>query len=125
MTLIIDEGMALDLLKAAVVERGPDYVYEVIDSSDRCLYWHQEKNEPGCIVGLVLFNKGVTPDSLIDVDNEVATAARHLSSYKLMTATGETVWLSEKALDLFSRVQRFQDTGSPWGEALSVGLEAA
>lgn len=126
MTIVIDEVKATELLKAAVEDRGPEFVYrdEKGEVGGCCKYWHTSTNSPGCIVGLALSDVGVVPDSLIRIDNHDGgeLSAESLPTHRLSTAANETVKVTEDAARRFQRAQDMQDAGAPWGSAVEHAL---
>ncbi len=115
---------ALAALRAAVAEKGEDYVYEKVGADDginSCVY-KTENNEPSCIVGNALVRLGV-PIRSLPSPRGLQTNAKALLGY--------TAYYSRPALrgvratvfaaNLFDSVQVLQDEGMPWGEAVEQG----
>lgn len=106
------------LLEEAVAEKGTDYVYAdpwgnspTGDGGMPCYYVHDD--QPGCIVGHVLYKAGVPLDALFEVEHSPADqAVAGLDGLDVET------WV----YSLLRNVQRQQDMGVPWGEALRIGL---
>lgn len=134
----IDLPRAKELLQQCVEERGADYVYtNPIGNRNPCLYVHGtefankfmgdsqcasnvekiEKSEPtpGCIVGLALYKAGVSLENL-DSDG---------TAYGLILrlVEKEIISVSDGAGKFFRLVQRKQDTGMPWGQALDNAID--
>jgi hypothetical protein len=107
--LEISYDEALELLDRAVAERGEDYVYD-----GACEYFQCDAdNQPGCIVGHVLAYKGMDPELLDKLG---------LNSTKLayVADKSEVLKLDIKTKVLLDEVQNRQDTGIPWGKAVST-----
>lgn len=109
--IITREAVAASL-KKAVAERGADYVYERREVPDpfeegelnrACVYQYDGK--PDCIVGYVLDDLGIP----YSPSWEGASARYVLKALRVNDAN--------LVLDL-TDVQRFQDSGIPWGEAI-------
>jgi hypothetical protein len=100
-TTLLDVEGALALLERAVQEKGEDYVYPLSDKRDGiCRY--AVDYEPSCIVGHVLFYLG-------KLDAAIEGASAHTVLHDLAT---------DEAKYLLLVVQRAQDAGKPWGQAL-------
>jgi hypothetical protein len=104
------------LLAEAVAEKGAEYVYVNRDGdpadgdvSVSCHYVHGD--QPGCIVGWVLYRAGV---GLAD-----------LSEYEGRGAEDPVEGLMEAPAEvrkLLNWAQDYQDQGTPWGEAVRRAL---
>ena len=106
-----------ELLDNAVADRGADYVYPKQDDlpyGNVCLYWHPGDNDgaggPGCIVGHVLTQLGVDPDTLQQHEGD--------SAFHLLMED-EVYPTTLEAARILSDVQRRQDEGFSWGEAVT------
>jgi hypothetical protein len=113
-TSIIDLGRALDLLTAAVMQRGESFVF-VAGRHQSCLY--RAAGGPQCLVGRCLSLAGVEDEYL---DALAGHAVREL--YRRGTLP---VQLTLGALVLFDAAQRGQDRGYAWGEALEYAVGVA
>ncbi|RPJ30105.1 MAG: hypothetical protein EHM35_12890 [Planctomycetaceae bacterium] len=114
--------MIVDGLHQAVRERGADYVYRTPPGAQVCLYWHPEAGEPGCIVGYVFHNLGVSKDYLILCNPSGAPQLiAWLVDWGVISFPNE----AEKILvsSLLTRVQSRQDEPKPWGDAVYGALE--
>lgn len=118
------------LLAEAVAERGEDYVYTTPsgktpdgEGGTNCFYVHYDKGgerlpEPvaGCIAGLVLHKAGLPLDTLSEHENSpVDIVLSHL------TGAGE-VGAESGVQRLLRDVQRRQDKGVAWGQAVALTL---
>lgn len=94
-------------LREVAAER-PEFVYRNVDdpSSNRCLYFHSD-GEPGCIFGVALHRLGVAREEFGESMN---------ISYYLAQWFGGTEF--DEAYYPFNNVQRSQDNGYTWGEAV-------
>lgn len=114
---------ATSLLDATVTTQGVEYVYNRHNGS--CQYFHSEnryddetgewvrENErPGCLVGHVLLDLGLTYDDLYEVNTLSADAAMYdLQQRGLLSYTAD-------AEQILSMAQISQDNGVAWGEAV-------
>jgi hypothetical protein len=117
---------AIDLLEAAVEEKGADYIYFKSSAADPpgavwgalCEYVHGPESEahssdpegPGCIVGHVMHAWGVPLDDLKQVEGTIPTGS-----------TG--FWrdnLTPEAAVILRQAQARQDRGETWGDALKA-----
>jgi len=110
---------ALDALEKAVADRGEEYVYPRQGTSynSSCLYWHKDEQAPGCLVGLVLHQLGVSAEVL----ESFGPASIKMLATSLPYLGG--VEMSPAAIGLMAAVQRYQDRGEPWGVALKLAVE--
>jgi hypothetical protein len=119
-----------ELLAEAVAERGADYVYTTPngtvvtpESGLRCLYVHRnnaegELPEPvaGCIAGLVLHKAGVSLEALRGHEDQPADDVLE------RLETNEVARGDAAVRTLLRNVQRRQDDGQPWGQAVANSL---
>jgi len=111
-------------LERAVEKKGADYVYTLpngtrageVDPDTNilagCLYVHG--NEPGCIVGHVLHDWGVSLDQLRSYEQDTAeTVIQHL-----MASKDIVVDQYDPVVEVLRTVQTYQDNGETWGEAV-------
>lgn len=117
MSITIDKDRALELLHAAVNERGEDYVYPKHD--DRC-YYVNEDHTPGCLVGAALVNAGVTIDQLIEFGDggEIYGSSEMAGDLCYTLRDHEIAEIDAYARTLFSLAQSVQDRGDTWGDAV-------
>jgi hypothetical protein len=99
---------ALDLLNRAIAEKGADYVYQRTADDDSCAYF--KNGEPSCIVGHVLAYKGVTQEDLPENKNTAIVIALRIAQ-------------DDRTERLLDSAQSYQDTGTPWGDAVKSALE--
>ena len=112
----IDIGVALDLLAAAVAERGPDFVYPPVDEPDQVCV-HDVRNGPPSLVRHALSLAHVKPETLGRLVNERLRV--------LFVAGRLPVPLTLGAVVVLDAAERAQDCGRPWGEALTDARKAA
>ena len=117
--LHITYDMALEALKAAVEEKGEDFVYEKPDDAATCAYLHVDENGdmtvPGCGVGNALLRLGVSAKFLEDYNEGYGVG--HL----VRDADGRSQFtIDKKALALFFQFQTVQDNKGSWSLALSL-----
>lgn len=115
-TLTVDR--TLQLLREAVAEKGPDFVYKDLsgtpaDSFAECRYVHGD--EPGCLVGNVLFRHGIPLVRMQDFEGEGAGRV-----VRELVDTYES-----PAPSVLVAAQETQDSGGTWGEALDNAERAA
>lgn len=109
-----------DTVAACVEERGADYQYRVpsadSDMGGSCLYWHEDEQQPGCIVGLALHKLGVSDEFLRNHEGNTS-----IGMLKLLTENHE--WTFEDYLEVdwwLNEIQRRQDDGMRWGDAIKI-----
>lgn len=116
----IDSIVAEEILRAAVAEKGEEYVYHNPEEPGQCRY--VVYGQPSCIVGDGLNRLGVSPGRLSGFDFGdgvgVGSVLADLQDEGILTYTG-------KARIILSVAQSWQDDSSPWGHALSEALRAA
>lgn len=114
----IDGARALELLEAAVAERGADYVYP----HELCEYTLD--HQPACIVGVALAKAGVDPELL--VSNGVGSI-RELSlgdRWAQRFSPPLTFTITEDAVSVWAAAQEVQDSHGTWGQALEAARAA-
>jgi hypothetical protein len=108
--------MALRALNEAVKAKGHDYVYPRAWQSGGC-YNVTLDGEPDCIVGWALVWLGVPGEWFLQDtgrrDAGATTACNLLRMEGIFDVTHE-------AAEFFSQVQRRQDRGASWGEAVTM-----
>jgi hypothetical protein len=113
---VIDIGRALDLLAAAVKERGEYFVYPPFTESVRpCLY--SVRGGPRCLVGHAL--------SLAHVGDDDLDALEDRGVRELYGQGKLPVRLTIGALVVLDAAQRMQDRGYAWGDALDYAGDVA
>lgn len=127
----IDDARAIELLEAAVAERGADYVY-VNPDSPLCLYVHTSYPEgsldedpdnavpirtPGCIVGTAFILGG-----LIDA-RRMSHHLGSISSIAEVLQGRDGIDITHSALEILQRAQWAQDAKATWGEALAYAKD--
>ena len=100
----------LEQVLREVAAESPAYIYNNPGRRTNeapCLYWHRD--EPGCIFGHAVARLGREPESLFP--GNAGTIATYLRE-----------WFGGDVEDYarFSEVQRLQDLGTSWGEAIKV-----
>lgn len=114
----ITRDIAKAALEAAMDEKGKDFVYKkpegVKTPFDACLYVHG--NEPGCIVGHVLYALGVPLERMAAHESDTAmTLLKALHDEGLVRRTA--------AADLMLHdAQVEQDSGKSWGNSVQVAI---
>lgn len=103
----IDADRALELLRAAVEEKGEDH--KVSD----CFY--VVDGEPYCIVGVALYKNGVKVDELEGDYSEKNSCTINFRDDLYSD-------MSKDACRIFNAAQRSQDLRNTWGEALEVAV---
>lgn len=127
MTKVVTYQRVVNALHAAVVDRGEDFVYTPPEGAPTgaCLNWHEDVDKPGCIVGYVLHSLGATKEQLAGknpVDSEATYAIT--ASNTIHNLETEHGWvLGDEIATLLTQVQKFQDVGEPWGEAVRKGIK--
>lgn len=100
----IDKRKAIELLEAAVAERGADYVYG--DHFNECLYASYVEDRavpvPSCIVGVAMNKLGIPADRLVDIYGTVPEVSGDFEN-----EVG--ILLSENAIKVFRAAQIIQD----------------
>lgn len=122
MTKIITTSIVLDLLEAAVEERGADYHYHDEFGGagfNGCRY--EVGGKPACIAGVVLEKLGVPSDTLKKLDyGATGTGGYTVNSdiaRKVLSKAGFEFEDNEPA-QVLREAQQFQDAGGSWGFAL-------
>lgn len=110
---------AVELLDAAVAEKGTDYVYLAPDvDHGACLYVHPDDSDPkkpgscGCIVGYVLHKAGVPLEAMFGVHADSGSLLNDLQGKEIVAKVdGRTRALLRKA-------QVHQDQEAAWSTAV-------
>jgi hypothetical protein len=101
---------ALRGLIDAVKLKGEDYVYG--EELEMCSYVRHDG--PSCIVGHLMINTlGVDPLSIRKYEGTDAGYAMASLGFEM----------DDDTMNLLTEVQRMQDLGTPWGEAVQVAVE--
>lgn len=109
--MLITKSKALELLKAKI-EGKEEYVDpKTLDVPGPCQY-APEDEYPGCLVGQILIDLGVTNDQLVTMDGlgDVDTVVQEGAFPVDITINGQAVLKGAQAL---------QDRGNTWGDALA------
>lgn len=107
---VSDEDV-LETLREVVAGRE-EFVYETPGNDGRCYYVHYSADgnkAPGCLVGHVLHRLGGSLTGMESAEFEEPSGASSAAGIQL-------TYRSELALAM---AQEAQDSGLPWGEALS------
>lgn len=113
---------ALAALRAAVHERGANYVYRPVDGLDQCVY-RTEDNQPSCIVGNALVRLGVPVEDLPSphgIQKNAKALLGHGPGKLDVPLRGVNATVS--AANLFDLVQIEQDGGTTWGKAVELAV---
>jgi hypothetical protein len=116
---LIDIGIALDLLAAAVEHRGTDFVYQPIwlDEFRYLTCRYANRGAPDCIVGQALAFANIGAHDLEALNDD---------GVQELYLRGELpVTLTLGALTVFHAAQQSQDRGCRWGDVLAHATEAA
>lgn len=114
----IDGPKALELLRAAVATRGPDYVYKP-PSSGHCVYVADGK--PSCVVGVALAIHGVPIAQLQKLDGQEkgGTSAAGLDSHlSFVNREAASVLGAAQAVQDEAYIDQLFDPTCTWGAAL-------
>lgn len=110
----ITAEQALAGLRAAVAERGRDYV-DQLAANGACRYVID--GGPSCIAATALFKVGVPVEELARWEGN---SVRAMKADRRVDASGRMGFLTEDAVMVLTRAQQHQDVGRTWGEALDV-----
>ena len=93
----------------AVNLKGEDHVYEDLEM---CSYLRC--GEPSCIVGYLMINTlEINPLSILGIEGTDAGYALAALGFEM----------DDDTMNLLTEVQRAQDHGTPWGEAVEIAVE--
>jgi hypothetical protein len=92
-----------------LVEEKPDYVYTMPDGAIQCLYLDPNTGEGSCLIGQALLALGVRKNEF--------------DERNWMSAERLPFWDTEETANWARCVQREQDDGKAWGNALEAGEE--
>lgn len=119
----IDLSQVEAFAKAALEEKGEDYVYEKVWSeahkNDICTYVQQNENGeqvPSCLVGNILHRAGVPLHQMQDAD---------LTADDLIYRLKDIVTVTTEARRALRGMQGLQDVGNTWGHAVNRGIQNA
>jgi len=129
-TATTDEAFAA-ALKAALEERGADYVYPedkrhvfVEGWSSQCLYFDIENpEEPLCFIGLALSKLGVTATDLQALSPKIKLSSGESGLSMGALGVMERLGFSSKVSWAAHEAQAEQDRGETWGRAFQVFCE--
>jgi hypothetical protein len=108
MRITYDE--ALQGLLDAVNLKGKDHIYE--EAFEVCSYLRHD--EPSCIVGHLMINTlEIDPLSIMGIEGTDAGYALAALGFEM----------DDDTMNLLTEVQRTQDHGVPWGEAVEIAVE--
>ncbi len=113
---------AEEMVKAAIDERGSDFVYERPSALSDCMYVHNPDSEDayaGCGIGLAFALEGVPLDTLSQHEHNDATNL--VSQLKVV---GVLESFEHQARSFMQNFQAKQDIGYTWGEAYEHALTA-
>jgi len=122
---LLDYATAVKLAKAAVAEKGPDFIYtdqNGVTADGRyaeCSNKHATEDGgwvPGCLVGNMLHRHGVPLD-------EMPKYGDAFSTLQELNYFGSGIRTTEKAEIFMMAAQSNQDNGYTWGEAISAACE--
>jgi len=102
---------AIELAFLVVKEKGVDHVYSPPNAGGSCFNWHIQTDEPGCIVGHILYRFGVPKENL---NGAYITAPAFNFSY---------LFASPKVNAFLTGLQWRQDDRDTWGQALTGALK--
>lgn len=113
-------GEILDYARAAIAEKGDDYVYHASDGGSSCWYVHRLEgvDTPGCIVGNILHQAGVPLNELARREGGLIGLLSSLEQAEILKVDSDT--------EIFLSVaQAVQDRKGTWGSAFGGGETAA
>lgn len=115
----IEYDDALRALNQAVADKGYGYVYPRDERGGFC--YNVWEGNPDCIVGHALSWLGVPVEWFTEAREGSHWGRENDSAYDVCTtlAVSNMFNLTEEARDLLADVQRLQDEGVPWGEAVT------
>lgn len=115
----IEYDDALRALNQAVADKGYGYVYPRDERGGHC--YNVWEGNPDCIVGHALVWLGVPVEWFTKAREGHLWGRENDSAYDVCTtlAVSNMFNLTEEARDLLADVQRLQDEGVPWGEAVT------
>lgn len=115
-TRTVTRDDALDLMRAAVTEKGADYVYP----ADMMCTYFSEDAAPACIVGHVFARLGLTAEDLqynnegTGVEDAVLGLQVHHPDFHV----------TDDAIAVMAAAQDAQDSRFTWGKALESAVAA-
>lgn len=117
----IEYDDALRALNQAVADKGYGYVYPRDDRPGGSCFNVWEGN-PDCIVGHALVWLGVPVEWFTEAREGSHWGRENDSAYDVCTnlAVSDMFNVTDEARDLLAHVQRLQDEGVPWGEAVTM-----
>lgn len=103
----------------------PDYVYADPEQPQTCEYF-TSAGEPGCIVGHVLDRYGLTAADLRRPNADAADGWEILNTTNVRSLVSSgIIEADEQTLNLLLIAQRDQDSGTPWGEAVTHAINVS
>lgn len=113
---------AEEMVKAAVDERGSDFIYERPSVLTDCMYVHNPDSEDayaGCGIGLAFALEGVPLDTLRQYEHNDAT-----NLVNALKKDGVLGSFEHEARGFMQNFQAQQDIGYTWGDAYEYALTA-
>lgn len=96
-----------------------------------CRYMHPDTGEPSCVVGVALHRLGIPEPDIAALDWEATTNYSYLNGGpsrcpQSVQGSKAPFWgrFEPAARGLLAYVQRRQDSGMPWGQAIAQTLGA-
>jgi hypothetical protein len=121
MTKFTWEALEAEVVSLATAE--PDYIDPLSAKGAPCEY-RAHGTYRGCIVGQALTKLGVTNEELTRVERLSPTHVDFAAVFGLPFERQTGPRNVNLASRLITNIQVGQDTGSPWGYALAVAMEA-
>jgi hypothetical protein len=116
----VTASQTVDLLRQAVLIKGPDYIYpSSLKSPHNNLCQYEIDGEPACIVGYVMsFFPNLSWDYWRDGDDE-----RQFNAGGYSQIEGLREQFTPAAVEVLGRAQTIQDDGRTWGTALERAID--
>lgn len=102
------------LVEELIGEFGDGFVYEQINSG--CVYTHE--GEPSCLVGQVMARAGLDPMDLETLLKSSCREGDYFYTINTFLASEGIFEADEEAEEFLGALQKYQDEGASWGEAL-------
>lgn len=121
---VIDAKRAIELLTAAVEERGEDYVSPEGALGKTCRYMDPATDQPSCIVGLALTRAGVSfVNHVFRGGGRTYINGPIVSVQYQLERLNPGLHITVEAGRIFRKAQLAQDIGEHWGRALTSALK--
>lgn len=101
---------AVERVTAIVEGVGRDHVYESDPETGLCVYFAKD-GAPACVVGHLFADLGVEAEDLDESENADQTV-------NMLVGSGRLELTDERTVGFLSSIQRHQDRGVTWGDAL-------